>query len=135
MRKFFIFLFKVIAPLGILLVPIIATFETRLDYVKGVAFLMLIVILFIFIKKAYKKIAFKRNHEREHRESKFWTNFKYELSQLMLAGFVFGLLNLISNYIGQINKFIIYIVLAYFIGAVIEISGSDELKNNETIIE
>lgn len=127
MRKLFIFLFKYLIPLAIVAVPIVKSFETTTDYAKGVAFLVLLVLLFVFIKKIYKDIVFKEQHERlVDRAISFWTNFKYEMSQIIFGGLVFGLLNVISLYIGGINKFILYIMASYFVGAVIKISGSKE---------
>lgn len=127
MRKFFIFLFKYLIPLVIVSIPIIQSFETKLDYVKGIGFVLLIVLLFVFIKKIYKDIVFKEQHERLiDRAITFWTNLKFELSQIILGGLVFGILNIISYYIADINKFILYIMASYFIGAVIKISGSKE---------
>lgn len=133
MRKFFIALFKFLIPLGIVAYPIIANLKWSVGgYIgAGAATLVFVYLWLKWFKKLYSDIVFKEQHERLiDKAIHFWTNLKYEASQIIRVAFLWGILNLINIYIADINKYILYIMISYFIGAVIKIRGSIEFQNN-----
>ena len=138
MRKFLVFLFKFLVPLGIVLYPIINNLQWTVGgYIgAGSALVLFIILWFKLFKKMYKDIVFKEQHETVvERSISFWTNLKYELAQFIRVGILFAILNAISYFIVDINKFIIYIMASCFIGAVIKIGGSREFKRQEQLVE
>lgn len=121
-KKFLAIFFKFIVPVAFLLYPILSSFDTALDWTLGSSGIILFVFLLVKLNKVFKDIEFKEKHERliDGIVSRP-TKIKYELCNFIKLAILFAVINVISLFIGDVNKFICILAVSYAIGMLIEI--------------
>jgi hypothetical protein len=121
-RKFLVVFFKFIVPVGFLLYPILSSFHTALDWTLGSGGIILFVFLLVKLNKIFKDIEFKEKHERLiNGVVTRQTKIKYEICNFIKLAILFAVINVVSLFIGDVNKFVCILAVSYAIGMLIEI--------------